>query len=141
MNKFQLDIITPIGIQSYNDVSYIRVPGLDGLLGIQAKHASAIIALTIGEIKITNNNKSVSFATSGGFVDIRPEGIQLLIETIELSKIFTGEHIHSQYVEYHQVQKISLQPTINEVLNIDGELKGMTPLSIEVDSKKLFIYN
>ena len=86
MNKFQLDIITPIGIQSYNDVSYIRVPGLDGLLGIQAKHASAIIALTIGEIKITNNNKSVSFATSGGFVDIRPEGIQLLIETIELSK-------------------------------------------------------
>jgi len=86
MNKFQLDIITPIGIQSYNDVSYIRVPGLDGLLGIQAKHASAIIALTIGEIKITNNNKSVYFATSGGFIDIRPEGIQLLIETIESSK-------------------------------------------------------
>ena len=86
MNKFQLDIITPIGIQSYNDVSYIRVPGLDGLLGIQAKHASAIIALTIGEIKITNNNKSVYFATSGGFIDIRPEGTQLLIETIESSK-------------------------------------------------------
>jgi len=86
MNKFQLDIITPTGIQSYNDVSYIRIPGLDGLLGVQAKHASAIIALTIGEIKITHKNKSIYFATSGGFIDIRTEGIQLLLETIESTK-------------------------------------------------------
>ena len=86
MNKFQLDIITPTGIQSYDDVSYIRIPGLDGLLGVQAKHASAIIALTIGEIKITQKNKSIYFATSGGFIDIRTEGIQLLLETIESKK-------------------------------------------------------
>jgi len=58
-----------------------------------------------------------------------------------LSQIFTGQHIHSKYVQYHQVKQISLKPNQNDVLNIDGELKGMTPLSIEVDSKKLFIYN
>ena len=86
MNKFQLDIITPTGIQSYDDVSYIRIPGLDGLLGVQAKHASAIIALTIGEIKIIQKNKSIYFATSGGFIDIRTEGVQLLLETIESTK-------------------------------------------------------
>ena len=86
MNNFQLDIITPTGVQSYNDVSYIRIPGLDGLLGVQAKHASAIIALTIGEIKITHKNKSIYFATSGGFIDIRTEGTQLLLETIESTK-------------------------------------------------------
>ena len=55
--------------------------------------------------------------------------------------IFTGEHIHSKYVQYHQVKQISLKPDSNEILNVDGELKGTTPLSIEVNSKKLCIYN
>ena len=83
MNKFQLDIITPTSITSYNDISYLRVPSLDGLTGIQAKHAPAIIALTIGEIKIVADGKTRYFATSGGFSDIQPEGVQLLLETIE----------------------------------------------------------
>ena len=83
MSKFQLDIITPTSINSYDNISYLRVPSLDGLTGIQAKHATAIIALTIGEIKITIDGKNQYFSTSGGFSDIRPEGVQLLLETVE----------------------------------------------------------
>ena len=83
MNTFQLDIITPTSIHSYDNISYLRIPSLDGLTGIQAKHAKSIIALTIGEIKITTNGKDKYFSTSGGFSDIKPEGVQLLLETIE----------------------------------------------------------
>jgi len=91
MNQFKLDIITPTSIQSYDSVSYLRLPGLDGLLGIQAKHANAIIALNIGEIKINVNGKMTYFATSGGYSDIRPEGVQLLLETIEEKKHINKE--------------------------------------------------
>ena len=52
MNQFQLDIITPTSISSYNKITYLRLPALDGLLGVKAKHAKAIIALDIGEIKM-----------------------------------------------------------------------------------------
>jgi len=83
MNQFQLDIITPIGINSYDKITYLRLPALDGLLGIQAKHAKAIIALDVGEIKMVIDGKTKYFATSGGFSDIRPEGVQLLLETVE----------------------------------------------------------
>ena len=83
MNVFKLDIITPTNITSYNNVTYLRIPSLDGLTGIQAKHAPAIIALEIGEIKITIDDKEKYFATSGGFSEIKAEGIQLLLETIE----------------------------------------------------------
>ena len=55
MNTFKLDIITPTSIKSYDDVDYLRIPSLDGLTGIKAKHAPAIIALDIGEIKININ--------------------------------------------------------------------------------------
>lgn len=84
--NFQLDIITPTSLLSINNVSYLRIPGLDGLLGVQAKHAKSIIALNIGEIKIMNaQGKTSYYATNGGFVDIKREGIQLLLETFESS--------------------------------------------------------
>ena len=85
MLNFKVDIITPVSIKSLNDVSYLRIPSLDGLTGVKAKHAQAIIALDIGEIKIIINKKEYFYATSGGFVDIRPEGTQLLLETFEIS--------------------------------------------------------
>ena len=64
MKNFQLDIITPTSIQSYENISYLRIPSLDGLTGIQAKHANAIIALDVGEIKITINGLSAFSAWS-----------------------------------------------------------------------------
>ena len=83
--NFHLDIITPISIESFDNVSYLRIPSLDGLLGIQANHAKAIIGLDIGEIKINQDGQNTVFATSGGFADVAKEGVQLLLETVELS--------------------------------------------------------
>ena len=83
MKNFQLDIITPVNIESYENVSYLRIPSLDGLTGIQARHATAIIGLGVGEIKISQGNKEKIYSTSGGFADIKPESVQLLLETIE----------------------------------------------------------
>lgn len=83
MLVFQLDIITPTSIKSFSNVAYLRMPGLDGLIGVQSKHANSIIALDVGEIKITINGKDQYFATSGGFSDIKKESVQLLLETVE----------------------------------------------------------
>ena len=91
MNTFHLDIITPTSIETFKDVSYIRAPGLDGLLGIQANHSNAIIALDIGEIKIDVKGKTLYFSTSGGYADIQSRGVQLLLETIELSNDINKE--------------------------------------------------
>ena len=81
--QFHLDIITPTSIESFDNVDYIRLPSLDGLLGIKARHAQAIIALSIGELRVTKNGKNYFYATSGGFADIAGEGVQLLLETAE----------------------------------------------------------
>ena len=91
MKNFQLDIITPTNLESYENVSYLRIPALDGLTGVQARHATAIIGLGIGEIKVTQSGKEKIFSTSGGFADIKPESIQLLIETIESKETFDSK--------------------------------------------------
>ena len=86
MKTFHLDIITPTSTHTYENISYLRIPGLDGLIGIEANHANAIIALDIGEIKVNINGKNLFFSTSGGFTDIQSKGVQLLLETYEESK-------------------------------------------------------
>jgi diacylglycerol kinase (ATP) len=57
-----------------------------------------------------------------------------------LAKLSSGTHIQSEYVQYKQVHKIKLLPTVNEAVNIDGDVKNQTPVEVSVLSKKLPIY-
>jgi len=109
MNTFHLDIITPTSIETFKDVSYIRAPGLDGLLGIQANHANAIIAFDIGEIKIDINKKTLYFSTSGGYADIQSKGVQLLLETIEYSNDINKERAQKSLDKAHKRMKNKTQ--------------------------------
>ena len=80
---FQLDIVTPTSVISIGQVEYLRAPSTDGLFGVQGGHATATILLDIGEIKVTKDGKEFYYATNGGFADIRPESVMLLVETAE----------------------------------------------------------
>tara|TARA_B110000116_G_scaffold271150_1_gene291076 strand:+ start:690 stop:1085 length:396 start_codon:yes stop_codon:yes gene_type:complete len=86
MRNFKLEIVTPTEINKIENVSYVRCPGSDGSFGIMKGHRDAVIALGVGEIKITETGKDFYYATSGGFVEISKEKVQFLLETVELSK-------------------------------------------------------
>lgn len=57
------------------------------------------------------------------------------------TKIFTGKHIHSPFVNYINAQTINLIPENNEVLNVDGDARGGTPVKIKILKNKLSIIN
>ena len=80
---FQLDIITPTNVTSEGQVQYLRAPSTEGLFGIMGGHAVSTILIDIGEIKVTKDGKEYYYATNGGFADIRPESVMLLVETAE----------------------------------------------------------
>ena len=80
---FQLDIVTPTKVISEGQVEYLRAPSPEGLFGILGGHAIATILMDIGEIKVTKGGKELYYATNGGFADIRPESVMLLVETAE----------------------------------------------------------
>ena len=80
---FQLDIVTPTNVISEGQVEYLRAPSTEGLFGIMGGHAAATILIDVGEIKITKDGKELYYATNGGFADIRPESVMLLVETAE----------------------------------------------------------
>ena len=85
MATFSIEIVTPTQVIAEENVSYLRCPGIDGSFGVMAGHTDAIIAIGVGEVKVEIGNKKKWIATSGGFVDISPEKVLLLLETAEQS--------------------------------------------------------
>jgi YegS/Rv2252/BmrU family lipid kinase len=55
-------------------------------------------------------------------------------------KIFTGEHIHSDILEYRQVDSYSIIPDEHDPLNLDGETIGSTPIKVKVLQRALELY-
>ena len=80
-NSFQIDIVTPVENINVGTSEYLRAPNLDGLFGVQARHVSSIISDGAGKIKITQNGKEKFYSTTGGYADVKPEGVILILET------------------------------------------------------------
>ena len=83
INSFQIDIITPVENINIGVSEYLRAPNLDGLFGVKARHVSSIMSIGSGEIKITQKGKEKFYSTTGGYADIKPEGIVLILETFK----------------------------------------------------------
>jgi len=81
---------------------------------------------------------------SDGKVDlvlVRYNGITRAKLLTTLPKVFDGTHIYDPHVEYYQVDEFSLTPKHDEILNIDGELLGSTPIHVKVRSNALTVFD
>ena len=58
-----------------------------------------------------------------------------------LPKLFNGSHINEPEVEYYQTSEFSLIPETDEILNIDGEIMGSTPIKVKMIPKALEIFS
>lgn len=85
MISYDVEIVTPIKDLNFKEVSYLRCPGLDGSFGVMSKHRDGIFALSIGEIKITQNGKDNYYSTGGGFAEIVNNSVKILAESLERS--------------------------------------------------------
>ncbi|MGM0471025.1 MAG: F0F1 ATP synthase subunit epsilon [Bacillota bacterium] len=79
----QVDILTAERVVYSEEVEMVIVPAIDGDLGILPNHAPLITGLDIGEIKIKQDGKEYEIATSGGFMEVNPDQINILADTAE----------------------------------------------------------
>ena len=49
-----------------------------------------------------------------------------------LNRIYEGTHIENPLVEYYTASQFSLVPDQDDILNIDGELSGSTPIEVKM---------
>jgi len=102
---FELEIVTPISTVKYNDVSHLRAPSVNGLFGVLSGHIESVIALDIGEIKITTKDKIVRYSTSGGFADIDKNKVLLVLETAESNEDIDIKRAEESLEKYTKLLK------------------------------------
>jgi len=120
MSSFNLEIVTPIHELDEGQVNYVRCSGLDGSFGLMANHREGIIALTVGEIKVTREGKDDFFATSGGFAEIMNDNVKLLVESVEKSSEIDAERAEKS-LERATTRKTD-KTTILDEARIDASL-------------------
>ena len=113
MGTYNVNIVTPIREIKLDDVSYLRCPGLDGSFGVMKNHREGIFALSVGEVKVTQNGRDEYFATSGGFAEIINDSVKLLVESLEKSNEIDADRA-SKSLERAQERKVEQDSELNE---------------------------
>jgi F-type H+-transporting ATPase subunit epsilon len=81
---FTVEIVTPVRVVFKGQVSSFSAPGVEGGFQILAGHAPFMSAIGIGPVTIKSlEGTDTSYATSGGFVEVRNNTVTLLAETAE----------------------------------------------------------
>jgi F-type H+-transporting ATPase subunit epsilon len=82
--KIYVDIVSPDGSVFQGEATGIRAPGTEGSFEILFNHAPMLAAFDIGPIFVTSlDGSKISFATSGGFLEVINNRITVLAETAE----------------------------------------------------------
>lgn len=80
----EIEIITPEKIVISKKAKSVTVPGEKGSFQVLFNHASLLSNLSIGSVKIHNEDDSEEYlSTSGGFVSVEKNKVQILAETVE----------------------------------------------------------
>ncbi|MXZ05080.1 MAG: F0F1 ATP synthase subunit epsilon [Rhodothermaceae bacterium] len=80
----RVDIVAPDKRVFQGFVTGLRAPGADGGFEIRYNHAPMIASLTVGPLVLTTSStEKLTFATSGGFVEVIGNVVTVLAETAE----------------------------------------------------------
>ena len=81
--ELTLRVITPDSIVLDTQASQVRIPGVDGAIGILARHAPMVAALDVGLLLYQSGGKDESLFVSGGFAEVRDNTVRVVSEAGE----------------------------------------------------------
>lgn len=94
MTSFHLQIVTPDGLAFDGQAERIIVQGVDGAVGILARHIDFVTPLGMGEASILSGGKERKAACIGGILSVYQGEVKLVPTTFEWA-----ENIDAQRAE------------------------------------------
>ena len=129
MATYNVEIVTPIREVKLEEVSYLRCPGLDGSFGVMSNHRDGIFALSVGEIKVSQNGKIEYYATGGGFAEIINDSVKLLVESLEKSSEIDANRANDS-LKRAQQRKTEPNSDINDTRVEASLIRALNRLSV-----------
>ncbi len=82
-DKLKFDLVSPEKLVLSAEVDGVQVPGAEGDFGVLPNHSPVMAMLRPGVLTVENDGTMQSFELDGGFVDVTPEGVTVLAESIK----------------------------------------------------------
>jgi F-type H+-transporting ATPase subunit epsilon len=82
MAAFQAQILTPNGSLFEGEVTGVQMPGILGSFEVKANHAPIVSALEKGKVLVRKAEGEISYAISGGFVEVAQNKLTLIAESV-----------------------------------------------------------
>lgn len=79
-----LRVITPDRIVLDCQASSVRIPGVDGSIGILPRHAHMVSALDVGPLRYVENGQHKALFVSEGFAEVKDNTLRVVCEAGEL---------------------------------------------------------
>ena len=79
-----LRVITPERIVLDTQVSSVRVPGVDGSIGVLPRHAHMVAAVDIGLLHFVEGGANKALFVSEGFAEVKDDTLRVVCEAGEL---------------------------------------------------------
>lgn len=80
---FKFEVVTPEKIFYSDDVDMIVFNRSDGKMGVLADHMPMVVAMEIGELRITKGEDTLIAAVADGFVEITDKGVTAIVDSAE----------------------------------------------------------
>ena len=95
MSDLNVEIVTPDGVIFSGTAQSCSAPGAEGQFQVLKDHAALLAVLAVGEIKLTNTDGEKSLATSGGYVEVKKNLINIVVESAEMAEQIDVERAKS----------------------------------------------
>jgi F-type H+-transporting ATPase subunit epsilon len=105
-----LELVTPEKVAWSAPADFVVLPSLRGEMGVLPGHASFLVQLSAGEVRVTDNEVVKRFAISGGFAEIKDDVVSLFAETAEAVEQINAERAR-QSLERAKAE--SIKPNID----------------------------
>ena len=83
MSTIKLDIVTPERVVYSEEIKKLVATAIDGDIGILPGHTPLVTGLLPCVLKVTREEEEVHISVSDGFMDVKPEEINVVVRTAE----------------------------------------------------------
>lgn len=112
-----LRVLTPEKIVTDCTASSVRVPGVDGSIGILPRHAPMVAALDPGLLRYRANGAEVEMFVAGGFAEVRDNTVRVLTAASERAQDIDVER--AREAEARARERLAVQREEARVADID----------------------
>ena len=83
MSTIKLDIVTPERVVYSEDIEMLVATAIDGDIGILPGHTPLVTGLVPCVLKVKKDGREIHISVSDGFMDVKPEEINVVVRTAE----------------------------------------------------------